>query len=31
MDIINLHRLVYTVGRITPAGIQLLGTCFLLN
>lgn len=31
MDIINLHRLVYTVGRITPTGIQLLGTCFLLN
>lgn len=31
MDIINLHRLVYTVGRIAPAGIQLLGTCFLLN
>lgn len=31
MDIINLHKFVYTVGRIIPTGIQLLGTCFLLN
>jgi V8-like Glu-specific endopeptidase len=27
----SLHTVVYTVGRITPNGINLLGTCFLLN
>ena len=29
--IANLHTLVYTVGRVTPQGVTLLGTCFLLN
>jgi V8-like Glu-specific endopeptidase len=27
----QLHNVVYTVGRITPTGVTLLGTCFLLN
>jgi S1-C subfamily serine protease len=31
MTTFNLHNLVYTVGRITPNGVSLLGTCFLLN
>lgn len=31
MDISNLHQIVYTIGRITPNGINLLGTGFLLN
>lgn len=31
MDIKNLHSIVYTVGRITPSGIELLGTSFLIN
>ena len=31
MNVNNLHNLIYTVGRITPNGVQLLGTCFLLN
>lgn len=25
------HSLVYPVGRVTPDGVSLLGTCFLLN
>ncbi|MBB6611792.1 trypsin-like peptidase domain-containing protein [Pontibacter sp. Tf4] len=31
MDITNLHQIVFTVGRITPQGVNLLGTCVLLN
>lgn len=31
MNIEHLHKIVYTVGRVTPAGINLLGTCFLLK
>ena len=31
MDISNLHQIVYTIGRITPSGINLLGTGFLVN
>lgn len=31
MDIRNLHQIVYTIGRITPSGIDLLGTGFLIN
>jgi S1-C subfamily serine protease len=31
MHINNLHQIIYTVGRITPNGVTLLGTCFLLN
>lgn len=31
MDISNLHSIVFTVGRVTPHGVNLLGTCFLLN
>jgi len=31
MEITGLDKVVYTVGRITPNGVQLLGTCFLLN
>lgn len=31
MKIESLHTLIYTVGRITPQGVQLLGTCFRLN
>jgi V8-like Glu-specific endopeptidase len=31
MEIIGLHNLICTVGRITPNGVNLLGTCFLLN
>jgi len=31
MKIEGLDKVVYTVGRITPNGINLLGTCFLLN
>ncbi|QNN40172.1 S1 family peptidase [Pedobacter roseus] len=27
----QLHNIVFTVGRITPSGVSLLGTCFLLN
>lgn len=30
MNTDNLHKIVYTVGRITPNGVNLLGTCFLL-
>jgi hypothetical protein len=31
MEIIGLDEVIYTVGRITPTGVNLLGTCFLLN
>jgi S1-C subfamily serine protease len=31
MVITGLDKVIYTVGRITPNGIILLGTCFLLN
>jgi hypothetical protein len=31
MDLTNLNKLIYLVGRITPSGVMLLGTCFLLN
>jgi hypothetical protein len=31
MNIQTLHQKIYTVGRITPTGVKLLGTCFLLN
>ena len=31
MNIQNLHQIIFTVGRITPNGVNLLGTCFLLN
>ena len=31
MNIQTLHSKIYTVGRITPTGVKLLGTCFLLN
>jgi len=31
MKIEGLDKVVYTIGRITPNGINLLGTCFLLN
>lgn len=31
MQTIGLEKVVYTVGRITPNGVNLLGTCFLLN
>ena len=31
MDIKNLHEIVFPVGRITQNGIDLLGTCFLIN
>ena len=31
MDIFNMHKIVFTVGRITPNGILFLGTCFLIN
>lgn len=31
MDIRKLHQIVFTVGRLTPQGVDLLGTCFLLN
>ena len=31
MDISNLHQIVYSIGRITPSGINLLGTGFLVN
>jgi len=31
MEITGLDKLIYTVGRITPNGVHLLGTCFLLN
>lgn len=31
MEITGLDKVIYTVGRITPNGVQLLGTCFLLN
>jgi S1-C subfamily serine protease len=31
MEIIGLHKVIYTVGRITPNGVNLLGTCFSLN
>ena len=31
MNITNLHSKIYTVGRITPTGVKLLGSCFLLN
>lgn len=27
----GLDKVIYTVGRITPEGVSLLGTCFLLN
>jgi V8-like Glu-specific endopeptidase len=31
MNIQHLHQVIYTVGRITPDGVNLLGTCFVLN
>lgn len=31
MNIQTLHQKIYTVGRITPNGVNLLGTCFSLN
>ncbi|KGL58405.1 serine protease [Polaribacter sp. Hel1_85] len=31
MNIQTLHSKIYTVGRITPTGVKLLGTCFLIN
>lgn len=31
MEITNLHHIIFSVGRVTPNGVQLLGTCFLLN
>jgi S1-C subfamily serine protease len=31
MEIKLLNQAIYTVGRITPNGVNLLGTCFLLN
>lgn len=31
MEILGLDKVIYTVGRITPNGVNLLGTCFLLN
>lgn len=31
MDIRFLHNIVFTLGRICPDGISLLGTCFLIN
>ena len=31
MNIKYLHNKIYTVGRITPTGVKLLGSCFLLN
>jgi len=31
MEISGLDKIIYTVGRITPNGVNLLGTCFLLN
>jgi V8-like Glu-specific endopeptidase len=31
MNINNLHQIIFTVGRVTPNGVNLLGTCFLLN
>ncbi|WP_017259773.1 S1 family peptidase [Pedobacter arcticus] len=31
METNRLHNLIYTVGRITPNGVNLLGSCFLLN
>ena len=31
MDTSNIHTIVFTLGRIEPSGISLLGTCFLIN
>jgi len=31
MDIRFLHNIVFTIGRICPDGVSLLGTCFLIN
>lgn len=31
MDIRFLHNIVFTLGRICPDGVSLLGTCFLIN
>ena len=31
MDIRFLHNMVFTLGRICPDGVSLLGTCFLIN
>lgn len=31
MNLHNIHNIVYLVGRITPSGVNLLGTCFLSN
>lgn len=27
----NIHSLIFPVGRITPSGVLLLGTCFVIN
>ena len=31
MDTRNIHNIVFTLGRLCPDGIALLGTCFLIN
>ena len=31
MNLEQAHNLVYAVGRITPNGVSLLGTCFLID
>lgn len=31
MDYKHIHNIVYPIGRITPEGVNLLGTCFLIN
>lgn len=31
MNLIGLNNVILTVGRVTPNGVNLLGTCFLLN
>ena len=31
MDTRFLHQMVFTLGRIRPEGVSLLGTCFLIN
>lgn len=31
MIITNADKIIYTVGRLTPNGIDLLGTCFLID
>lgn len=31
MDVSRIHDIVFTLGRILPGGVSLLGTCFLIN